>query len=89
MKARRNTIPVNVGSVTIGGDAPISVQTMSTINPVHTVEAIADVNRLASYGAELIRFAVPDMAAAKALRHVVSASSVPLIADIHLIINWR
>ena len=83
MKARRNTIPVNVGSVTIGGDAPISVQTMSTINPVHTVEAIADVNRLASYGAELIRFAVPDMAAAKALRHVVSASSVPLIADIH------
>lgn len=83
MKARRNTIPVHVGPITIGGNAPISVQTMSTINPVDVDAAISDAKRLASYGAELIRFAVPDLAAAKALRHVVEASPVPLVADIH------
>jgi (E)-4-hydroxy-3-methylbut-2-enyl-diphosphate synthase len=72
-----------VGSVRIGGDAPISVQTMSTVNPAEEAKAIADARRLAGYGAELIRFAVPDMAAAKGLAAVVKASPVPVIADIH------
>ena len=63
---RRQSIPVQAGDVTIGGSAPISIQTMSTINPAHTAEAIADAKRLASYGAEILRFAVPDMEAAKA-----------------------
>lgn len=80
---RRKSLPVTVGDLVIGGDAPISVQTMSTINPVHTDDAIADVKRLASYGAELIRFAVPTMEAAKGLKDVVAASPVPIVADIH------
>lgn len=80
---RRKSLPVTVGDLVIGGDAPISVQTMSTINPVHTADAIADVKRLASYGAELIRFAVPTMEAAKGLKDVVAASPVPIVADIH------
>lgn len=80
---RRQSIPVQAGNVTIGGDAPISVQTMSTVNPADTDKAIADVQRLASFGAELIRFAVPDMAAAKGLKAVVDASPVPIVADIH------
>lgn len=80
---RRISLPVQVGNVTIGGTAPISVQTMSTINPAHEEKAIADAKRLASYGAELIRFAVPDMAAAKGLKAVVAASPVPIVADIH------
>ena len=80
---RRQSIPVQAGHVTIGGDAPISVQTMSTINPAETEKAIVDVQRLASFGAEIIRFAVPDMAAAKGLKEVVAASPVPLVADIH------
>lgn len=80
---RRKSIPVQAGSVTIGGDAPVSVQTMSTVNPADTEKAIADVQRLASFGAEIIRFAVPDMAAAKGLAAVVKASTVPLVADIH------
>lgn len=80
---RRTSLPVQVGSVRIGGHAPISVQTMSTVNPVYTEKAIADVQRLASFGAELVRFAVPDMAAADNLAAVVQASPVPVIADIH------
>ena len=71
---RRQSIPVQAGNVTIGGSAPISIQTMSTINPAHTAEAIADAKRLASYGAEILRFAVPDMEAAKGLSAVVEAS---------------
>ena len=80
---RRTSLPVQVGNLTVGGTAPISVQTMSTVNPAYEDKAIADAKRLASYGAELIRFAVPDMAAAKGLKAVVAASSVPIVADIH------
>lgn len=80
---RRESLPVQAGTVTIGGTAPISVQTMSTVNPADSAKAIADVQRLASFGAEIIRFAVPDMAAAQGLRAVVQASPVPLVADIH------
>ncbi len=80
---RRASLPVTVGKLIIGGKAPISVQTMSTINPADTNTAVADVRRLTSYGAELIRFAVPDIAAAKGLKAVVQASPVPIVADIH------
>ena len=80
---RRISRAVTVRNLTVGGDAPVSVQTMSTVNPSSTTEAIADVKRLVGYGAEIIRFAVPDMAAAKGLERVVRASSVPLVADIH------
>lgn len=83
MIKRRNTLPVQVGNVTIGGTAPISVQTMSTVSPADTAKAIADAQRLAGFGAEIIRFAVPDMAAAKGLKDVVAASPVPIVADIH------
>ena len=83
MIKRRNTRPVQVGNVTIGGTAPISVQTMSTVSPADTARAIADAQRLAGFGAEIIRFAVPDMAAAKGLKDVVAASPVPIVADIH------
>ena len=83
MIKRRNTLPVQVGNVTIGGTAPISVQTMSTVSPADTARAIADAQRLAGFGAEIIRFAVPDMAAAKGLKDVVAASPVPIVADIH------
>lgn len=80
---RRKSLPVQVGKLGIGGTAPISIQTMSTIDPADEQAAIADTLRLASYGAELIRFAVPTMAAAKGLKAVTAASPVPIVADIH------
>ena len=80
---RRKSLPVRAGSVIIGGDAPVSVQTMSTVNPAHMAEAVVDARRLASYGAEILRFAVPDMEAAKGLAAVVQAVDIPIVADIH------
>ena len=80
---RRHSLPVTVGNLTIGGNAPISVQTMSTVTPADEERAVSDVRRLASYGAEIVRFAVPDMAAAKGLKAVTAVSPVPIVADIH------
>ncbi|WP_150824789.1 (E)-4-hydroxy-3-methylbut-2-enyl-diphosphate synthase, partial [Megasphaera sp. DJF_B143] len=80
---RRTSRPVTLGTVTVGGTAPVSVQTMSTVNPADTDRAIADVQRLSRLGAEIIRFAVPDKAAALALKDIVASSPVPLVADIH------
>ena len=86
---RRQSIPVQAGKVTIGGSAPISIQTMSTVSPAHTAEAIADAKRLASYGAEILRFAVPDMEAAKGLSAVSRPSIIPHRSRIStLIIAW-
>ncbi len=83
MITRRTSRPVMLGTVTVGGTAPVSVQTMSTVNPADTDRAIADVQRLSRLGAEIIRFAVPDKAAALALKDIVASSPVPLVADIH------
>lgn len=80
---RRKSRAVKVRNLIIGGDAPVSVQTMSTISPADSEAALADAQRLALCGAELIRFAVPDMKAAKGLAAVVKGSPVPLVADIH------
>ena len=80
---RRKSRAVKVRNLIIGGEAPVSVQTMSTISPADSEAALADAQRLALCGAELIRFAVPDMKAAKGLAAVVKGSPVPLVADIH------
>lgn len=80
---RKETRRIKVGSVPIGHFAPISVQSMITTNPVETEKAIAEINRLADAGCDLVRLAVPDMDAAKAIKTVREGSKIPLIADIH------
>ncbi|MEZ4495273.1 MAG: flavodoxin-dependent (E)-4-hydroxy-3-methylbut-2-enyl-diphosphate synthase [Thermomicrobiales bacterium] len=80
---RRKTRVLNVGDVKIGGDSPISVQSMATADtrdPKATLEQIAE---LADAGCEIVRIAVPDRKAAAALPDIVPYSPVPLIADIH------
>ncbi len=80
---RKETTRIKVGNVPIGHFAPISVQSMITTNPVETEKAIAEINRLAEAGCDLVRLAVPDMAAAKAIKAVKEKAQIPLIADIH------
>ena len=80
---RKETTRIKVGSVPIGHFAPVSVQSMITTNPVETEKAIAEINRLAEAGCDLVRLAVPDMAAAKAIKAVKAGARIPLIADIH------
>lgn len=80
---RKETTRIKVGNVPIGHFAPVSVQSMITTNPVETEKAIAEINLLAEAGCDLVRLAVPDMAAAKAIKAVKAGAQIPLIADIH------
>ena len=74
---------VNVGGVPIGGGAPISVQSMTTTQTSDIAATVAQVARLEAAGCEIVRVAVPDMAAAEALPAIRKAISIPLVADIH------
>ncbi len=80
---RRKTRQVTVGSVKIGGDAPISVQSM-TIPSARDVQGnVEQIRQLEEAGCELIRVAVPDMESAQALPKIKAQITIPLIADIH------
>ena len=80
---RRKSRQIMVGSVPVGGDAPISVQTM-TNTLTHDVKAtIAQVQACAEAGADIVRVSCPDEASTAALREIVRESPVPIVADIH------
>jgi len=80
---RRRARVVKVGSVAMGGDHPISIQSMTTTHTRCAAETLDQIRRLAAAGCELVRVAVPSPADAEALPELVRASPVPLIADIH------
>ena len=80
---RRKSRQINVGDVLVGGDAPISVQTM-TNTLTHDAEAtIAQINRCADAGADMVRVSCPDEDSTAAFAKIVRETTVPLIADIH------
>jgi len=74
---------VFVGGVKIGGDAPISVQSMTNTETKDVVATVAQIQALANAGADLVRVSVPDLDAAEAFGQIRRQSPVPLIADIH------
>ena len=81
--ARRRCRQVRVGEVAVGGDAPISVQSM-TNTPTADVEAtVAQVRALAEAGADIVRISCPDRDSSLALRDIVAQVAVPVVADIH------
>jgi len=83
MFPRRETRPLRVGGVQVGGGAPIVVQSMTKTDTRDVRATVAQVRRLEKAGCELVRLAVPDARAAAALREIKRAVRVPLIADIH------
>ena len=83
MTQRRVTKPVSVGGVQIGGDAPISVQSMTKTDTRDVAATVRQVRELEEAGCEIIRCAVPDMEAAKALGDIKRGINIPLVADIH------
>ena len=87
MKERYPTKKIFVGDVAIGGDAPISVQSMTFSNTKDVEATIEQINRLHFAGADIVRVAVPDMEDALALQAIKEQISLPLIADIHF--NYR
>jgi (E)-4-hydroxy-3-methylbut-2-enyl-diphosphate synthase len=72
-----------VGPVPVGGDAPISVQTMTNTPTSDAAATIAQIRRCAAAGADIVRVSVPDAESSAALGEIVAASPVPIVADIH------
>jgi (E)-4-hydroxy-3-methylbut-2-enyl-diphosphate synthase len=80
---RRETRQISIGTVAVGGGAPISVQSMCSTDTRDVVATMAQITRLAEAGCELVRCAVLDSDAAEALGRIKAASPIPVIADIH------
>lgn len=80
---RRQTKSIQIGSVKIGGGAPVSVQSMTIPHPRDVKATVEQIHQLEQAGCELVRVAVPDNEAANALSSIKSQISIPLIADIH------
>ena len=80
---RRKTKVVNVGSVKVGGDNPISVQSMTNTLTTDVKATIVQINKIHSEGADLVRVSCPDESSSKALKEIIKHVDLPVIADIH------
>ena len=80
---RRKTKVINVGNVKIGGDNPISVQSMTNTLTTNIKETIEQINEIQNEGADLVRVSCPDEESTKALGKIVKQVNIPIIADIH------
>lgn len=83
MIKRRKTKKIKVGNIHIGGDAPVAVQSMCNTDTRDVKKTVTQIRQLQVAGCEIIRVAVPDMEAAKALGRIKKQISIPLVADIH------
>jgi (E)-4-hydroxy-3-methylbut-2-enyl-diphosphate synthase len=80
---RRKTRQISIGPVKIGGLAPISVQSMTNTLTQNISSTVSQIKRLEEAGCEIVRVAVPDLEAARAIRAIKNQISIPLVADIH------
>jgi len=80
---RRKSRQIMVGNVAVGGDAPITVQTMTNTITSYVAATIAQIQACADAGADIVRVSCPDEAATKAFKDIAAESPVPLVADIH------
>jgi (E)-4-hydroxy-3-methylbut-2-enyl-diphosphate synthase len=87
MKARKKTKVIYVGQVPVGGRNPVSVQSMTKTDTADVKSTVRQIQSLEKSGCEIIRLAVPDTNAAKALGRIKKSITIPMIADIHF--DWR
>lgn len=80
---RRKTREVKVGNIYIGGDSPVSVQSMTNTDTRDIESTVLQIRKLEDAGCDIIRCAVPDMEAAKAIDGITKQIKIPLVADIH------
>ncbi len=83
MNNRRVTKPIYVGDVKVGGDAPVTVQSMTKTDTRDVAATVRQIRELEEVGCDIIRSAVPDMEAAKAIPEIKKQINIPLVADIH------
>ena len=77
------TKQIKIGSVTVGGGAPVTIQSMCNTNTADVEATVEQIHRLEEAGCQIVRVAVPDQAAAAAVGRIRSRIHVPLVADIH------
>jgi (E)-4-hydroxy-3-methylbut-2-enyl-diphosphate synthase len=80
---RKNTKKIRVGNICIGGDAPVTIQSMTNTDTRDAASTVNQILSLEKAGCEIIRVAVPDMQAAEAIKDIKKEISIPLVADIH------
>lgn len=80
---RRKTRKIRVGDLYIGGDAPVTIQSMTNTDTRDAASTISQIERLTEAGCQIVRVAVPDAQAADALKDIKKAIRIPLVADIH------
>lgn len=80
---KKKTRKIMVGNVSLGGDANVVLQSMTNTDTRDAEKTIKQINELADAGCEIIRCAVPDMEAAKAIKQITKESKIPVVADIH------
>src|SRR5665213_4393153 len=83
MATRRETRQIHVGNVAVGGDAPISIQSMTTTKTADVEGTLQQIYALAGAGADIVRCTCNERAAAEGLAQIVPRSPVPIVADIH------
>ncbi|MFP6635413.1 MAG: flavodoxin-dependent (E)-4-hydroxy-3-methylbut-2-enyl-diphosphate synthase, partial [Dehalococcoidia bacterium] len=82
MNKRRVTKPVTIGGVQVGGSADVTVQSMTKTDTRDVAATVRQIHELEEVGCEIIRSAVPDMEAAKAMKEIKKQIHIPLVADI-------
>ena len=80
---RRKSRQIMVGNVPVGGDAPITVQSMTNTLTTDVAATVAQIKALEGVGADIVRVSVPTMDAAEAFREIKLQTNIPLVADIH------
>ena len=80
---RRSSRKIHVGALPVGGDAPISVQTMTNTLTTDVYKTVKQIQEAANAGADIVRVSVPDQNSSQALKTIVRESPVPIVADIH------
>ncbi len=84
---RRHSRQIQVGNVKVGGDAPISIQSMTKTKTEDVDQTVNQIRELAAAGCEIVRCAIPNEKAAKALKDIINQVQIPVVADIHF--NYR
>lgn len=80
---RKNTKKIRIGNIFIGGDAPVTVQSMTNTDTRNVAATVEQIKRLEDAGCDIVRVAIPDSDAAQAVKDIKNAIKIPLVADIH------
>ncbi|KRQ86984.1 4-hydroxy-3-methylbut-2-en-1-yl diphosphate synthase [Caloramator mitchellensis] len=80
---KRNTRKIKVGNIFVGGDSPVTIQSMTNTKTYDVKSTVKQIKELENAGCDIIRVAVPDIESAEAIKHIKKQIGIPIVADIH------